>query len=102
MRAAIFLNGLFSAVVLGFLLWAIFSDRVRDGIVIKSGLIVMMIGFAVRVGAMFLGLSEVDDRMLIGTELLVSSGMLICVLGYCLRVRRTGHRSARLNDWMRQ
>lgn len=101
MRAAIFLNGMLSAVAFGLCAWAVFSDRVRDGVVIKAGLIIMMSGFAVRTGAMFLGLADVSDQMLVGTELLVTGGMLVCVLGYCVRVRRTGHRSARLSDWLR-
>jgi hypothetical protein len=94
---------LFNAVVclsLFFLsLFAILHPDVNDGIVIKFGLILLTVGFgtlAYKLSGMC-GLYEIQS--LEKTLLLVHSGALVLVIGYVLRVLKSGHKMQRVSDW---
>lgn len=77
-------------------MWAVMSPRVRDGIVIKSGLILLSIGFAA-VGA---ALAQERTVTEIGRALsLVHAGLLTVVVGIFLRWKKTG-RVYRIDEWI--
>lgn len=81
--------------------WAIMSHRVRDGIVIKAGLICVALGlFAAALIALDHGAAE----PLAAAHALVHLGLLVCALGYLLRRRQHKQRGARglhrLSDWV--
>ena len=66
--------------------WAIMSNKVRDGIVIKIGLSFVSIGFF---GVFMIALESGGDKS-VGYAL-VHAGMLLCALGYLFRrPRRRG------------
>jgi len=81
------------AIVLGM---AIVSTRVRDGIVIKTGLMFMTFGFF---GAAMTILSDDPNDALAMGHAAVHIGLLICVLGYLLRTRRKKGEQRRISDW---
>ncbi len=88
------LAALSMAIVTG---WAVLSPRVRDGIVIKSGLICLSVGFL----SAFLIYEQhprQHDRAIDAVHLLIYIGFLICVFGYWLRTRKGLNR--RLQDWV--
>jgi dipeptide/tripeptide permease len=80
--------------------WACLSHRVKDGPVIKLGLIFMSIGF------FFLGMTLIDghsnsdiqavDRSLVFIHL----GLVLAVIGVIMRIRRHGHKLRRVSDWV--
>lgn len=82
------------AIVFG---WAVMSPRVRDGIVIKCGLILMSLGLAM------LSYSLPDPapvpRPLLFAGTLILLGMLIVVAGAALRVATPPGRLRRVTDW---
>lgn len=81
--------------------WAIMSHRVRDGVIVKAGLICVALGF---LGAALVSIDNGDHNSLASAYALVFVGLLICAVGYLLRSRR--HRSRgisaqrRLSDWV--
>ena len=83
--------------------WAILSCRVRDGIIVKTGLICISLGFL----ALFLLAFDPGGRQpLAFANALVHIGLLICVGGYLVRNWRhrpragQGPRKRRLSDWV--
>lgn len=81
------------------LLGAILSSRVHDGIVIKVGLIVMMLGFGSIALRMLDGLGPEDAKGLARSILLVNAGIAVVILGYLVRRVRAGHKLRRTTDW---
>lgn len=94
-----FFNGTICGGIALTLLWAILDKRVKDGIVIKAGLIFMVIGF----GALALRMVQTApadpitafERAL----LLVNVGLVVVAGGYALRKRREGRKLRRSTDW---
>ncbi len=83
-----YFNSAASAILACVIGWAILSHRVKDGVVIKIGLIVMCTGF---VGTSYLLLDGVcmeDAYGLNRAEALVHVGMVIVLIGYALHRRR--------------
>lgn len=76
--------------------WAIMSTRVRDGIVVKTGLGFLALGFF---GAAATGLSRDPLQALVFARVLVHIGLLICVVGYLMRTRRKKTEQRRVSDW---
>ena len=70
-----------------FCAWAIFSPRVRDGVVIKLGLILMAIGYLVTVAQLVDGMDCSDLHGLARSALLTRVGLLIVVAGWLWRHR---------------
>lgn len=91
--ATVLASGLISLV----LVWAILSPRVRDGIVIKAGLICMAMGFGA-VAAINLT-DHQSAHALARAQALISSGIAVVILGYLLRRVREGHPVRRETDW---
>lgn len=88
-----------SGLVVG-LMFSVLSHRVNDGIVIKMGLGLMALGFAVSAYAMGNGIDCSDGRTLTRSISCVNGGLLIVVLGY---LRRTGYgqkKRRRSTDWV--
>lgn len=79
--------------------WAILSSRVRDGIIIKTGLSCLSVGF---LGIFFLYFEPGGAQAFGAAYALVDVGLLICAVGYLLRIRnrhRGSHRRA--SDWIK-
>lgn len=79
--------------------WAIMSQRVRDGVIVKSGLICVAIGF---IGAALVSIDNGDHNSLATAHALVFVGLLICAVGYLLRTHRSRRRGTmrRVSDWV--
>lgn len=73
----------------------ILSDRIKDGIIIKSGLILVAIGF---VGAS----SAVLDTPLnyLPAVRMIGIGICVCMLGLFVRGRVTQDKCRRVSDWL--
>lgn len=93
------LNTLMSLALSIFAGWAVMSTCVKDGVVIKIGLVLISLGF---LGTFFLGFDSGEVRSLAIVHALVSLGLLICVAGYLLRTRKRSQRvkQRRRSDWM--
>lgn len=80
------------------LLWAILSRRVRDGVVVKAGLILMSLGHAT-IALRFADMWVTDALRMDRAILLINAGLLLVLLGYFLRSRSIRHGARRLTDW---
>jgi hypothetical protein len=67
--------------------WAIMSPVVRDGIIVKVGLILMTMGHGIAALHLFNGLAHADLLGLNRARFLINAGLLIVVLGYGWRHR---------------
>ena len=77
--------------------WAILSERVHDGVLIKLGLIGASLGFA----AVGLLLAAGEGGQPLGRALgLLHAGLLLVAGGVLWRAWRCGHQLRRLSDWM--
>ena len=76
---------------------AILSPRVRDGVVIKVGLIAVVLGFAGLGYALAVQAAiEIVERALA----LLHVGLLVAMAGWWLRSRRAPQPRRRKSDWM--
>jgi hypothetical protein len=80
--------------------WACLSHRVKDGPVIKLGLIFLCIGFFFLGAALVDGHSALALRAVDRSLALVNLGLVLVVFGVAMRVRRHGHKLRRVSDWM--
>ena len=83
-------NATTAAVIALVLSWAVLSHRVRDGVVIKLGLISMALGFGALSWQLVDGMGCTDLRPLNNAHALVHVGLAIVLVGYLLRTRQ-GH-----------
>jgi predicted neutral ceramidase superfamily lipid hydrolase len=81
-------NAAGSAVIAALSTWAILSHRVRDGVLIKCGLILLAIGCAVSAWHLFDGIDGSDLLALNRARFVQLAGMLIVALGYWLHLRK--------------
>lgn len=81
------------------LVGAILSTRIHDGVIVKTGLISMALGFGSIALRMFDGSVEGDGQGLARSLLLVNAGLAVVILGYLYRSRRKRHPLARTTDW---
>ena len=79
------------------LLWAILSRHVRDGIIVKAGLILMSLGHGT-IALRFFDMWVTDALRMDRAILLINAGLLLVLLGYFLR-SRSRHGARRLTDW---
>lgn len=80
-------NAIGSASIAAVSAWAILSQRVRDGIVIKSGLILLAMGCGISAWHLIDGIG-CDDLMALNRARLVTlCGMSVVGFGYWLRLR---------------
>lgn len=89
------LNGMACAAMALGLSWAVLHPGVHDGIVIKAGLILMVVGFGTLALRLLAGLQEGDAIYLSRSVLMVNAGALIVAAGYGLRRARAGGRPRR-------
>ena len=92
-------NGIVCALIACGLLAAILSPRVRDGVVIKVGLICMALGFGGIAVDMLEGLEDGNAVRLSRCIALVSAGVIIVAGGYLHRCARAGAPQRRVSDW---
>ena len=79
--------------------WVVLSATVREGIVIKTGLICMVAGLF-STAALTLTLTGMDSmRGLLNAGLALRLGLCIVIAGYWLKTRRAGHYCLRASDW---
>ena len=79
---------------------AVLASQVRDGVVVKLGLIFLSLGFGFKVVVLFDGLQLVDAVLLTRANALVNVGALIVALGYVLRSRAAHRKQRRSSDWV--
>lgn len=89
-------NAVVSAALAAVLAWAVMSPAVRDGIVIKAGLIAMSLGFAGVSVMSWMQTWWALPRALIILHL----GLLVLGLGYWSRTRKAGHPLRRVADFV--
>lgn len=77
--------------------WAVISPRVRDGILIKLGLILVAVGAS----GMGLALATGDPTYVVLRALgLHTAGLFVVALGVLWRARRPGAPKRRASDWV--
>lgn len=94
------LNGLACAAMACVLGYAILHPRVHDGIVIKAGLILMVLGFLALAMRLLAGLQHDESIGLSRSILLVNSGAFVVLAGYCVRRARAGEPRRRASDFI--
>ncbi len=80
-------NAVGSAGIAAVCTWAILSNRVRDGVIIKCGLILLAIGCGVSAWHLVDGIGCNDLLGLNRARLVTLAGMSVVALGYVLRLR---------------
>jgi hypothetical protein len=79
--------------VAGLVLW----QRIKDGVIIKFGLILISIGFMGAASLLFDGHVDVQPALY-----LIGWGAVACMLGILIRGFCTGGRCRRFEDWYEQ
>lgn len=79
--------------------FAILHPSVKDGVVIKVGLMFLAVGFGSLAFKLLGGIDSAELHGLLKTMLLVHIGAAISFCGYVLRVLKTGHKMQRVSDW---
>jgi hypothetical protein len=80
-------NAATSAALAGLTVWAILSHRVKDGVVIKAGLMCLALGLAVTAWHLVDGIGCEDLLPLNRARALINVGLLISLAGYAREVR---------------
>lgn len=76
-------------------LYAVLSPHIKDGVIIKVGLICISFGSLTLAAAQLTEPGEVNATHALA---LINAGLLIALAGYVLRRRRTGPQR-RMSDW---
>lgn len=92
----VWFNILAAGAVVGACMWAVMSPRVRDGVLIKSGL--MLLALSAFALASALGQGALSAQML-AVVTLGNVGTLLVASGIALRWRRAG-RVYRIDEWI--
>lgn len=89
-----------SFLFLFFIAWAILSKRIKDGVVMKAGLIIMATGFFAA-GASGFSKSDTWIEAHVAAHALIYFGLGVCVLKYLQRTHKTRRREPRrrASDW---
>jgi hypothetical protein len=88
--------GVLALVLIGMVL----SHRIHDGIVIKTGLCGMVLGFGAIAVALIDGSPVGDGIRFSRALLLVNAGIAVVLVGYLWRARQAGHAVRRTTDWV--
>jgi len=82
----------------------VMSPRIKDGVIIKFGLIAMTLGFFFRCAGIFDGLIYGLDRMdvvyLSRSNAVINGGLIVVVIGYLVRTKAGAKKQRRRTDWM--
>lgn len=92
------INAVFCAVLFAVIVAAILHPAIKDGIVIKAGLIVLATGFGSLAFRFFDGLAPGEVHGLLKTLFLIHIGACILFVGYVMRVSKAGHKMRRSTD----
>lgn len=77
--------------------WVALSATVREGIVIKAGLIMMITGLFTTAALTLTGLDSL--RGLLNAGMALRLGLCIVIAGYWLKTRKARHYCLRASDW---
>ena len=77
--------------------WVVLTSTVREGIVIKAGLILMVAGLFSTAALTLTGAYSL--RGLLNAGLALRLGLCIVIAGYWLKTRRAKHYCLRASDW---
>jgi RsiW-degrading membrane proteinase PrsW (M82 family) len=92
-------NVLASAALAVLLGWAAMSPRVRDGVVIKAGLVLAALGFAATAWAVSYA-QHCTDWVVVGrAQVLIHSGAMLIIVGWVMRTRGGRRKLRRTTDW---
>lgn len=91
-----FLTCVFMAAVASY---GVLSTRVRDGVVVKIGLIFVALGFAGHAWVLYDGLDLTDVVAMARAQLLINAGGVIVGLGWAIRTAGGRHPRRRTSDW---
>lgn len=86
------LSALLAIAAAAALTWVVLSPRVNEGLVIKSGLILLIVGLLAQAGQVLSGIET--WRGAANAAVLQHGGLCVALVGYALRVR-VGRRRAR-------
>ena len=87
------LNVVLSLLLMGVLGYTVLSPRVRDGLVIKLGLVLMLLGLLGTVIQVLDGLTCDDTMQLLHSRTLILAGLLVAAGGFAWRVRQGKRRA---------
>lgn len=77
--------------------WAVMSDKVKIGLLMHLGLVLVAIGF---LGVFLVSLgSYAASSAVAWANAFVHAGLVLCAIGYVRRWRRRGHQR-RASDWV--
>ena len=87
--------GLITLVLVGLVL----HPGVHDGVVIKTGLISIAVGFG-SIALRLLDAPWIDGQGMARSLLLINAGLAVVIIGYVWRCRRARHPLKRSTDWV--
>lgn len=90
-----------SLIICGGAIWAILSERVHDGVIIKVGLILVALGFgsvALHAVQEMLGAYDLASGLL-RSVLLINSGAAVSLIGFVIRKRNPDPEKRRITEW---
>lgn len=93
-------NFFFCFLIFTGLTWAVISKRVKDGIVVKLGLIMMSMGFAGLAYHMWNGHNFSDVVPIQRAMLMIHAGMGIVFIGVLFKSTLSRHPVRRASDWV--
>lgn len=85
---------LFAAAGLGYV---VLTDRIHEGIIIKLGLILMVIGLLAAAALTLRGIESL--RGLFHAGIALRGGLCIVIVGYWFKRQRVRHPCLRMEDW---
>lgn len=90
-------EAIYCFVVAAIVLYMIMSDRVNDGVVVKTGLILVFLGFFGGGCVIYQG----DNGLATRAILCIGTGILICVGGIFVRSWVAPRQWRRFSDWIK-
>lgn len=93
------MNAAASGLITVALFVGVLNPRIRDGIIVKAGLISMAIGFGSIAVRLLDGLGSNEGVGLARAVLLINAGIAVVIVGYVVRVSREGQSQRRVTDW---
>ena len=94
------INAVFAGLLCAACVYAVMSARVKDGLIVRLGLVVMALGFGAMSGRLATGMhtGEIDSFQRI--MLFVHVGLSLCIIGVVWRVKTCKHAKDTASDWV--